>query len=58
MAEQDIKKTETPFMAPPVAASLEAPDQTSCQWFLGEKAFCDKIKKGVRCDGNVKNCPF
>jgi hypothetical protein len=32
--------------------------ESACQWFLLEKKFCDKIKKEVRCDGNVGNCPF
>jgi len=58
MAEQDVKKTATPPMVPPVVANSEASGQTSCQWFLDEKAFCDKIKKGVRCDGDVRKCPF
>ena len=32
--------------------------ENACQWFLIERKFCDKIKKEMRCDGNVKNCPF
>jgi hypothetical protein len=58
MAEQDVKKTETPLMAPPPVASPDTSGQTFCQWFLGEKAFCDKIKKEVKCDGNTGKCPF
>ncbi len=58
MDEQDVKKIETPTMVPPVATSPDTSGQTFCQWFLGEKAFCDKIKKEVKCAGNVGQCPF
>lgn len=29
-----------------------------CQWFTNDKKFCDKIKKVVGCEGDVKKCPF
>jgi hypothetical protein len=53
-------KSVTPPKVPAVTLSPEIASQTEnqCQWFLGENTFCDKIKKNVRCDGNVKRCPF
>ncbi|MCK5020405.1 MAG: hypothetical protein KAS32_25440 [Candidatus Peribacteraceae bacterium] len=31
-------------------------DVVSCQWYLGETNFCDKIKKSVHCSGDTKHC--
>jgi hypothetical protein len=47
--------------AKPIAIEPQGPvplGENACQWFLLEKKYCDKIKKEMRCDGNVKNCPF
>lgn len=46
---------------PPITPNPDLfPDKTmtACQWFIDENRFCDKIKKDVRCDGNIKKCPF
>ncbi|MCX6817823.1 MAG: hypothetical protein NTU57_03120 [Candidatus Aenigmarchaeota archaeon] len=32
--------------------------ESSCQWFLGKKSFCGKLKKPVSCSGNMGQCPF
>ena len=29
-----------------------------CQWFMYDMKFCNKIKKCVKCGGNVRKCPF
>lgn len=51
---------ETPPRVPPVTLSPDIGNQaeTACQWFMNDISFCDKVKKAVRCDGNVGNCPF
>lgn len=33
-------------------------DLVACQWFMGDRRFCDKIKKNVHCEGNISRCPF
>ncbi len=52
MAEE-VKTPENVRISQPAAAAEDA-----CQWFLGKASFCDKLKKEVRCDGNVVKCPF
>jgi hypothetical protein len=50
--------------APPTAPSPvpeklpEKPEIPPCQWFIKKRNFCDKIKKCVRCGGDVSKCPF
>jgi hypothetical protein len=51
--------------APPTAPSpvLEKlpekyEEKRACQWFIKRRKFCDKIKKNVRCGGDVGKCPF
>jgi len=51
---ENIPEPRNPIPSQPPISPLEA----ACQWFLGENKFCDKVKKEVRCDGNVGNCPF
>lgn len=56
---------ETPGETPPTPPTpvLESPlgkpeEKPPCQWFMNDNDFCDKIKKIVKCKGDVKNCPF
>jgi hypothetical protein len=54
-------KGETPPVSLPKTLSTGVAKETEkppCQWFLGENDFCEKIKKNVKCGGNVKKCPF
>lgn len=57
--------TEMPEKTPltPLAPALESlPEKLTetppCQWFLGGTNFCNKIKRVMKCRGNVKKCPF
>ncbi len=57
---QDVKG-ETPPVSPPVTITTDAESEaegTRCQWFMSDMKFCDKVKKYVKCDGNVRKCPF
>ncbi len=49
-------------LTPPTPALETLPEKLTeeppCQWFTNDMKFCDKIKKVVRCGGNVKKCPF
>jgi hypothetical protein len=56
-----MAEKSSPQGTPPLTPNPDIfPGKTleACQWFIGEKRFCDKIKKDVSCDGNVNNCPF
>jgi hypothetical protein len=51
----------TPSTPPsPVFEKLteKAEEKPSCQWFMNDMEFCDKIKKKVRCGGDIRKCPF
>lgn len=59
----DEGKEETPPVSPPATiypgiAGKPEPENPPCQWFLSDNEFCDKIKKVVKCGGDVKKCPF
>ena len=57
----DEKKEGTPPVSPPPVFSPEVANKAEnplCQWFLSDNEFCDKIKKVVKCGGDVKKCPF
>ncbi len=54
MTENTSPSGIPPLLQPPSLEQAKA----ACQWFLGETRFCDKIKKEVKCDGNVGKCPF
>jgi hypothetical protein len=56
--EITVPKIPQPSTEINLSQPIKEAEENACQWFLGEKAFCDKIKKNVRCDGNVRNCPF
>ncbi len=49
-------------LTPPTLALETVPEKLTkeppCQWFLSGTDFCNKIKKNVKCGGNVKKCPF
>jgi hypothetical protein len=36
------------------------PDEiaASCQWFLVDNNICDKVKKNMKCKGDVNICPL
>jgi len=54
-------KDKTPPVSPPVTFHPDVAGESGeppCQWFMKGKKFCDKIKKTVRCEGNVSRCPF
>jgi|GEM_PF-2122664 len=60
MEKPPVLSPETRMETPPEAPApvfKEMPENT-CQWFMDGREFCDKIKKGVRCGGDVRKCPF
>ncbi len=57
----DEKKGGTPPVSPPPVFSPGIAGEAEnhpCQWFLSDREFCDKVKKVVKCGGDVKKCPF
>jgi hypothetical protein len=60
----DVLSPETRTGTPPTPPSpaferlTEKPETPPCQWFMNDMNFCEKIKKNVRCGGNVRKCPF
>ena len=57
--------TEMPEKTPltpsePVLETLpeKLTEEPPCQWFTNDMKFCEKIKKVVKCGGNVRKCPF
>ncbi|NIO22914.1 MAG: hypothetical protein GTN38_02705 [Candidatus Aenigmarchaeota archaeon] len=57
----DEKMEKTP-PTPPSPALESPPDNPTrkppCQWFMDGSDYCEKIKKSVRCGGDVSRCPF